>query len=426
MFDSGGSSPSVASPVRAAEGSPEVAEEREFGPDGVQITYMSGDIESPEFLGGLGGEFDFVVVRDVLVWLRDCEAFLNALRAVCSHSTRVVFVSHSVIWRPLIRLSQMLGLTPQAPEENVLALTDLVRFARLSEFELCWADTRQLFPFRLLFVGPAVNRVLAPLPLIRRLNLRWYASFRPLVAEPLGPSPTVSVVVPARNEEGNILSIVERTPDLCDRMELIFVEGNSSDATHSTMLAAAEMFPHRNIKVLQQPGRGKYDAVKTGFDAATGDILMILDADMTVPPEDLPRFFRAITSGNGEFIMGTRLVYPLEEQSMRFLNIIANRMFSRLFSWMLGQPITDTLCGTKVMTRSSYGRIAAGREYFGDFDPFGDFDLIFGAARLQMSIVEIPIRYREREWGVTQISRFRNGLTLARMVLFAYRRFKVS
>lgn len=426
MFDSGASSPPAELPGPAVSGSPPLGQPGGLGLPAGEITRISGDIESPEFLASLGQGFDFVIVRDVLVWLRDCEAFLDALREVCSPSTRVVFASHSVIWRPLISLSKLLGLTPKAPEENVLALTDLVRFARLAEFELCWSDTRQLLPFRLLFVGPIVNRVIAPLPLIRRLNLRWYASFRPLVSRPLGSSPSVSVVVPARNEEGNILNIVERTPDLCEGMELIFVEGNSSDGTHSAMLAAADRFPERNIKVLQQPGRGKYDAVKTGFDAATGDILMILDADMTVPPEDLPRFHRAIASGKGEFIMGTRLVYPLEEQSMRLLNIIANRMFSRLFSWMLGQPITDTLCGTKVMTREAYDRIAAGREYFGDFDPFGDFDLIFGAARLQMSIVEIPIRYREREWGVTQISRFRNGLTLARMVVFAYRRFKVS
>jgi hypothetical protein len=410
VFDSGASSPPADLPPACGEA----------------IEMLSGDIESHEFLSRLGGDWDFILVRDVLVWLRDCETFFDGLRLLCSPDSRVVFVSHSVLWRPFIRLSQMLGITPRAPEENVLSTTDLECFAKLADFERCCSETRQLFPFRLLIVGPLVNRLISPLPLIRRLNLRWYSSFRLLVPEPLGPQPSVSVIVPARNEEGNIMAIVERTPDLCPGMELIFVEGNSQDETHARMLEAQQRFPDRRITVLQQPGKGKYDAVKTGFDAATGEILMILDADMTVPPEDLPRFYRTILSGKGEMVMGTRLVYPLEDQSMRFLNVLGNRMFSRIFSWLLGQPITDTLCGTKVMTRRSYQRIAAGREWFGDFDPFGDFDLIFGAARLQLSIVEIPIRYQPRSWGVTQISRFRNGLTLARMVIFGYWRFKIT
>jgi len=391
---------------------------------GVEIA--AGDIESPAYLAEVGGGFDFVLVRDVLVWLRDCESFLLALREVCSPTTRVIFVSHSVLWRPLIRLSQIVGLTPRASEENVISPDSLRKLCSLADLRPCYFENRQLSPFRMVFLGPLINRLVAPLPLIRRLNLRWYATYRPAADLPLGSSPSVSIVVPARNESGNIKGIVERVPALCEDMELIFVEGNSSDDTHAQMLAQVEANPELRIRVLQQDGTGKYDAVKKGFGAAEGDVLMILDADMTVPPEDLPRFYRAIRDGKGEMVMGTRLVYPLEDQSMRFLNVIANKLFSKLFSWMLGQPITDTLCGTKVMSRSAYERIAAGRDYFGDFDPFGDFDLIFGAARLQLEIVEIPIRYREREWGETQISRFRNGLTLFRMVGFAYRRFKVS
>ena len=222
------------------------------------------------------------------------------------------------------------------------------------------------------------------------------------------------------------MPLIERTPQIAERQELIFVEGASEDGTLEAMRAAKTGFPQLEIQVLEQPGRGKYDAVKHGFAAATGDILMILDADMTVPPEDLPRFYSAIASGEGEFVMGTRLVYPLEDESMRFLNILGNRLFSKLFSWILGQPITDTLCGTKVLSRENYERLAANRDYFGDFDPFGDFDLILGSARMQLTIVEVPIRYQSRTYGETQISRFRNGVTLARMVAFAYARFKIA
>jgi glycosyltransferase involved in cell wall biosynthesis len=176
----------------------------------------------------------------------------------------------------------------------------------------------------------------------------------------------------------------------------------------------------------QDDGTGKGDAVRKGFAAATGDVLFILDADLTVPPEDLPKFYAAIAEDRGEFINGTRLVYPMEQEAMRFLNMLGNRFFSVAFTYLLGRPIKDTLCGTKVLRKSHYDRIAAGREYFGDFDPFGDFDLLFGAAKTGMKLIEVPVRYRARTYGDTKISRFRHGLLLLRMTALAFRKFKLA
>jgi glycosyltransferase involved in cell wall biosynthesis len=206
--------------------------------------------------------------------------------------------------------------------------------------------------------------------------------------------------------------------------ELIFVEGHSRDDTYATIERAIREHPERRCKLLRQTGKGKGDAVRLGFEAASGDVLMILDADLTVPPESLPRFHDALASGRGEFVNGVRLVYPMDDRAMRFLNLVANRAFSVVFTWLLGQPIKDTLCGTKVLSRENYRRIAANRSYFGEFDPFGDFDLIFGAARQTLKMVDLPIRYRERTYGTTNIQRFRHGLLLARMVAFAARRIK--
>jgi glycosyltransferase involved in cell wall biosynthesis len=217
---------------------------------------------------------------------------------------------------------------------------------------------------------------------------------------------------------------VRRLPAMAERMEIIFVEGHSRDDTLAEINRVAASHPALDIKVLVQDGVGKADAVFKGFDQASGDVLMILDADLTVPPEQLPKFWQALASGKAEFANGSRLVYPLEHDSMRFLNHIANRVFSRLFTWLLNQRFTDTLCGTKAISRDNYRRLAANRAFFGDFDPFGDFDLIFGASRLNLKTVEIPIRYQSRAYGSTQISRFRHGLILARMVLFAYRKLK--
>jgi glycosyltransferase involved in cell wall biosynthesis len=232
-------------------------------------------------------------------------------------------------------------------------------------------------------------------------------------------APTVSVIVPARNEAGNIEQIFQRTPELGGGTELVFVEGHSTDDTYAAIERAIAANPHRRAKLMRQTGKGKGDAVRLGFAEASGDVLMILDADLTVPPESLPRFYDALVGGRGEFVNGVRLVYPMEKQAMRLINLAGNKFFGLAFSWLLGQPIKDTLCGTKVLRKSDYERIAANRAYFGDFDPFGDFDLLFGAAKLNLKIVDLPIRYRERTYGTTNINRFRHGWLLIRMVAFA-------
>jgi glycosyltransferase involved in cell wall biosynthesis len=237
--------------------------------------------------------------------------------------------------------------------------------------------------------------------------------------------PSVSIVVPARNEAGNIDNAVRRLPRMGPDDELIFIEGGSSDDTWTRIEeAVARQSPGLRIVAAKQDGKGKGDAVRKGFAMARNEILMILDADLTVPPEDLPKFYAAITRGTGEFINGSRLVYPMEGGAMRFMNLLGNKFFAAAFSFVLGQRFKDTLCGTKVLRRSDYERIAAHRSYFGDFDPFGDFDLIFGAARMGLKIVEVPIRYRDRTYGTTNISRWRHGAILLGMLAFAANRLK--
>lgn len=208
--------------------------------------------------------------------------------------------------------------------------------------------------------------------------------------------------------------------------ELIFVEGNSSDDTKKEIKRVIQKYQkERNLVLIDQGrGRGKGDAVRKGFAKARGDILMILDADLTMPPEELTKYYKIISSGIGEFVMGSRLVYPMENQAMRFLNIIGNKFFSLVFSFLLDQKIKDTLCGTKVLFKKHYEQIVKNRSYFGDFDPFGDFDLIFGAAKLNLKIVEVPIRYKARTYGETNISRFKHGFLLLKMVIFASRKIK--
>jgi glycosyltransferase involved in cell wall biosynthesis len=268
-----------------------------------------------------------------------------------------------------------------------------------------------------------INGTLATLPGIRRLCLRTYLVAR-AAPKPAARPLSATVVIPCRNERGNIEAAVQRLPRFAEDLEIIFVEGHSSDGTMDEIRRVIAAYPQYDIKGFVQDGKGKGDAVRKGFAAARGDVLIILDADLTVPPEWIPRFYEALQSGRAEFANGTRLVYPMEAQAMRFLNMIGNRVFSILFTWLLNQRFTDTLCGTKVLSCAHYQQIAANRAYFGDFDPFGDFDLIFGAVKLNLKVAEVPVRYAARTYGSTQISRWSHGWLLLRMVAFAFRKLK--
>jgi SAM-dependent methyltransferase len=373
----------------------------------------------------LAGPFDYVILSDLVGDLYDVQAAIRQLRKVCHPRTRVVVTFYNYFWEPVLKLAERLGLKTQQNLQNWLSPQDLANLFDLAGFEVIKRGRRMPFPLRLPLVSEGLNGLLQVLPGLRSLGLQQYlvARLRPAGS---ASADSCTVIVPARNERGNIAAAVERIPVMGARTEVIFVEGNSTDATLEEIQSVIARYRGPlELRLLQQgTGTGKGDAVRKGFAAATGDVLMILDADLTVAPEDLPKFFDAVQSGAGEFINGCRLVYPMEKEAMRYLNLLGNKSFGKVFSWILEQPIKDTLCGTKVLLREDYEKIAANRAYFGDFDPFGDFDLLFGAAKLNLKIVEVPVRYGERSYGSTNIDRFRHGWLLLRMSLFAARKFK--
>ena len=388
-----------------------------------QFEFHVGDIEDAANLAKLGGPFEVIVLSDTIGGLEDIGTTLAALHPLCTAETRLIVSYYSRLWEPVLRLAEGIGAKPRQGPQNWLSTSDIEGLLALADFEVIKREWRQLTPKRLLGLGRLLNQWLGPLPGIRRFCLRNYVVARP-VPTASNARPSVSVVIPCRNERGNIEAAITRMPRICDDMEILYVEGNSSDGTYQEIERVIDDHPEWTIRALKQDGRGKGDAVRKAFAAARGEVLMILDADLTMPPETLPKFYQALVSGKGEMINGTRLVYPLDPNAMRFLNLIANRTFSLMFSWLLNQRVTDTLCGTKVLSNAHYRRLAANRDYFGDFDPFGDFDLLFGATKLNLKVVEIPIRYTERSYGETQISRFSDGFLLFRMVLFAWRKLK--
>ncbi len=376
-------------------------------------------------LTSVEGTFDMIILSDTVNDLWDVQAVFEQLIRLSTPRTRIILNFYSRLWELPLKLAQRLGLATRNLEQNWLTVEDIHGLLDLAGFETIRQWTEILWPQPFPILGGFFNRFL-----IRFWPFKSWAWTNFMVARPRpqnGPAanePSVSVVIPARNEAGNIAAIFERIPRMGGEMELIFVEGHSRDDTYAVIEKALREHPARRVKLLKQTGAGKADAVRLGFEHASGDILIILDADLTVSLEDLPRFYEALFTGKGELINGVRLVYPMEHQAMRWLNFLGNKMFSLTFSWLLGQPIKDTLCGTKALWMSDYRRIAAGRSYFGDFDPFGDFDLLFGAAKANRKILDLPIRYRERTYGTTNIQRWKHGWLLLKMVWFAAIRLK--
>ena len=366
--------------------------------------------------------YDYLILSDTLNEAADAQQLLENLHHAATPETRLVLNIHNTLWRPLLGLGTLLGLKPKRPQQNWLSIDDLRNLLDLANWEMVRSDARILVPHELFGLGSLINKFIAPLVPFACLSFFFVA--RPKQQATPADSLTVTVIIPARNEAGNIEAAIQRTPKMGRSTEIIFVEGNSQDDTWDTIQSCIEKYPDHTIKAYQQPGKGKGDAMRLGYEKATGDILMILDADLTVPPEDLPKFFEAIQQGHCEFVNGVRLVYPMEDEAMRFLNMCGNKFFSMLFSWLLSMPIKDTLCGTKVFSKAHYELIEANRSYFGNFDPFGDFDLIFGAAKLNLKIRDLPIRYQSRTYGEPQIDRWRDGMLLIRMGAFAARKIK--
>ncbi len=423
-----------------------------------QLHFVEGDAQAVP----CDTPWDAIILADTLGYVDDVWQALRSAHEAATPDTQVIIISHNFVWRPALAFAENVGLKMPVGLENWLGTPDIENLLRLTHFDVLERGQAMLSPTRLPLVGAWLDQA-ADRSLLRHLALVLYWVLRPRPRPQPRPL-SCSVIVPCRNEAGNIEACVERVPAMGTHTELVFVDGASTDGTRERIreqvarhrgrkdIVLIDQVPRddtapstgRDSRVRENDGRGedtatseqtppdlmlslgKGDAVRKGFAAAKGDVLMILDADLTVPPEELPKFYLGISEGVAEFINGSRLVYPLEDEAMRFANLIGNKAFSLIFTWLLGQRIKDTLCGTKVLQKEAYDRLAAGRAYFGDFDPFGDFDLLFGAARLGLGLIEVPIRYRRRSYGASKVRVLSHGLLLARMSLIGFRRLKLA
>lgn len=379
------------------------------------------DIKNISRLGK--ASFDYVLFSHTFSDIDDVQSVLHKIHDFTHEDSKIIVFSFNYLWKPVLDIAEKLGLKiPTQKQPNWLTEYDIENLFYLENYIKIKSGKRFVFPYSFGFVSEFINRYISPLPIINSFALVSYSVYKPISNY---RDYSVSIIIPARNEAGNMKGVLKKIPQLGKKTEIVFVEGHSKDDTYEVIKNEIKNYNGPlKCKLLKQTGKGKGDAVRLGFEKASNELLMILDADLTVRPTDLPKFYNAIAQDKGEFVMGSRLVYPMEDEAMRVLNYFGNKFFSLVFTFLLGQPIKDTLCGTKVLTKRNYEKIAENRKYFGDFDPFGDFDLIFGAAKLNLKITEIPVRYRERVYGTTNISRFTHGFLLLQMVLVAAKKIK--
>ncbi|UCG59239.1 MAG: glycosyltransferase [Phycisphaerales bacterium] len=398
-------------------------------PDAVQLAskrfpHLRFFVMDPHELS-LDEKFDYVLICNSLGQWHDIQQVLESIHPLMHEGTRVVISYYNYLWEAILNIGSLVGIRRPHAYQNWLPPEDIGNLLRLSNFDVIRSSSYLLLPKRIPPFTTLCNYFLSLVPVLRYFNLVNLLVARPMPVPRRDEDLSLSVIVPCRNERGNVEGAVTRIPELGRETEIIFVDGNSTDGTADEIEAQIVKHPERKIRLIHQgDGVGKGDAVRKGFAAASGDVLVIQDADLTAPPEDLPKFFRALRDGKGEFVNGSRLVYPMEKQAMRFLNLFGNKFFGALFTWLLGQRFRDTLCGTKMIRKSDYELIEANRAYFGDFDPFGDFDLIFGAIKQNLKVVEVPVTYRARTYGTTNISRFRHGWLLLRMSWIAFKKIK--
>ena len=370
-------------------------------------------------------KFDIIILTDTTIGqLNDIQLVLEKLKPCCHDRTRIIINYFNYLWSPILKTAERLGQKMPQRDQNWLTPEDITNLLYLAGYDIVKVERRMIIPRKIPLFSSFINKFIASLPGIRQLCLSIYLVAKPAPDIHHHREFSTSIVIPCLNEKGHIEPAIRRLPEFGSTQEIIFIDGHSTDGTQEEIQRIIADTPNKNIRFMIQDGKGKGDAVRKAFNAATSDILMILDADLTVPPEDLPKFYRALVDGKGDFINGCRLIYPMEDHAMRPLNVLGNKLFASAFSWLLNQRIKDTLCGTKVLFKEDYEHIVAGRSYFGNFDPFGDFDLIFGASKLNLKIVELPIKYRERRYGDTNISRFSHGWLLLKMTIFAFFKLK--
>jgi SAM-dependent methyltransferase len=384
--------------------------------------------DKEEFLEAFrpGEKFDYILFNDIGDTVDVLQAFRN-LKPLCQRRTRVLVTTYNHLWEPFVTFAEWTGMKVPRTEQNWISTADIRNLLKLAGFEALETHRIVLLPKYLPVLSVFLNHFCARLPFLSKLCMTQVVVAR-MVPPPVALKDlSVSVIIPCKNEKGNVEDAVRRIPPLAGRTEIIFCDDQSTDGTAEEVRRVQSCYPEKDIRLERGPGVCKSRNVWTGFDAAKGDLLLILDADLTTIPEELPYFIEVIVSGQAEFVNGSRLVYPVPKGAMNGANMLGNKFFSVAFTYLLGQRVKDTLCGTKVLWRSDWERIKPMLGSWGTEDRWGDYELLFGAAKLNLKILDLPVHYQERIYGSTKMTKvFRNGLVMLRMCWHGFLKLKLG
>jgi len=391
------------------------------------IKFVCSDVE--DF--GESRTFDYILLAGTLGSVKNIQGLLQKLLSMSTSDTRIIISHYNELWGPLLRFAEKIGLKMPEFFYNWLSIDDIENFLNISGYEIIRKDFRIIFPFGIPLIAGFLNKIIARFPIIRRLTLTHCIIARPVKTPENVPQLKTSVILTCRDEEKNIEGLVESIPQMGAHTEIIFVEGHSKDNTIGKIKEMIEKYPNKDIKLLKQKGIGQGDAFRMGFDQAQGDFLCWLEADLTIDPQEIKMFWDAYLSGKGEYINGTRFIYKMERKSMPLFNFIGNRLFGYVLTAILKQRFTDTLCGFKAISKRNYIRVRDNINEFGEFDPFGDFQLIFGSVKSGLKVVEIPVHYRPRQYGESKaygktfLSFLKHACLLLRMSFIAFVKFNL-
>jgi len=371
-------------------------------------------------------KFDYILFNDIGDTVDVLQAFQN-LRPLCWRHTRVLITTYNHLWEPLVTFAERIGMKVPRTEQNWLSVADIRNLMKLAGFEALETHRIVLLPKHVPLLSSFLNRFCARLPFFNKLCMTQVIVGRMLPQRIPKRELSVSVIIPCKDEKGNVEDAVRRIPRLAGQTEIIFCDDHSTDGTLEEVMRVRSLYSEQHIRLEYGPGICKSKNVWTGFNAATGDILMILDADLTTMPEELGYFLDVIASGQAEFVNGSRLIYPVPKGAMNAANMLGNKVFSVAFTYLLGQRVKDTLCGTKVLWRSDWERIKPMLGSWGTEDRWGDYELLFGAAKLNLKILDLPVHYQERIYGSTKMTKvFRHGLIMLKMCWHGFLKLKLG
>lgn len=398
---------------------------REKYPD---INFVCEDAERYETTG----TFDYIIISGIVGTVENIQVLLEKILRWTTTDTRIFVDFYNPLWYPLIKFGEKIGQKMPEKIKNWLSVDDIENFLYISGYQVIKRKYLMFFPKYIPLITYILNKFIGNLPVIRRFSLNSVVIARPMKPKEKKEELSCSVVITCRDEEGNIEGLVTRIPKMGSNTEIIFVEGHSKDNTVAKIQEMIAKYPEKDIKMLKQKGIGQGDAFRYGYDEAKGDFVIWLEADLTTPPEEAIHFWDTFVNNTGEYVNGSRFIYKMKKSAMPLFNFLGNRFFGVLFTILLKQRFTDTLCGFKGISKKNYIRIRDQIDYFGDFDPFGDFELIFGSIKNNLKVAEIPVHYQPRQYGESKaygqsfFSFMKHAMLLLRMSFIAFRKFIIA